>query len=143
MWGGAREGAGRPKGGLISRDTYAAMADDRDAIRRKIVGSEADPLLFLGSVVADPEASIPRRMKAAEVMLPFVFPKLHHVVQNQPAGAVKLTFNFNRNLPGSGPEIEAQAIEDAAAGCEEELETVALRAELASQDWTRAEVENV
>jgi len=72
--GGARPGAGRPKGSAMEPVRKALRAAVRERLV-ELVERGGDPLRFLADVVADPSVDLPTRLHAAEVLLPYCAPR--------------------------------------------------------------------
>jgi hypothetical protein len=76
--GGARPGAGRPKGGANRIN---------DEARRQALAGGQSPLDFLLSVMRDDDLPLERRVDAAKAAAPFVHAKLQALQHSGPDGA--------------------------------------------------------
>jgi hypothetical protein len=75
--GGARPGAGRPKGGANRIN---------DEARRQALAGGQSPLEFLMSVMRDDELPLERRVDAAKAAAPFIHAKLQSLQHSGPDG---------------------------------------------------------
>lgn len=80
--GGARTGAGRPKGviGVKRKLDAEQMAKADEAIRAVVPGAfDGDAYLFLAGIYKNPDVPLPVRMKAAETAIAYERPKLQAI----------------------------------------------------------------
>lgn len=82
MAGGARPGAGRPRGAI---NLLSAEA------RREAMATGLTPLQFMLGVMRDPEVVLERRLDAARAAAPFIHPRLQSVELSGPErGAIQM-----------------------------------------------------